>query len=127
MLLGALCIAVVRADAAGDSRLQSIQVVAVAADVHSIVVRDGRAQLARYVEGAAIAGTTWHLVRVSGDSATLTCAQRLRGSAVEMLVHVGDHINLDVQTARLVDAQQVRAVPARTNVRAAKRDAVPSR
>jgi putative transposase len=127
LLWGFFCVAFAHAEAAADSRAHAIEIVAIAADVHAIVVRNAAGQLARYDEGAVVAGSAWHVLRVTGERAVLVYAQRLRGSVVEMAVRSGDRIDLDASTAQLVEARQPYAIPARSDVRAARRNAAPVR
>ena len=126
LLCGVFCLAFAHGGTAADSGAQSIEVVAVAADVHAIVVRDASAQLVRYGEGATIAGTAWRVARVSGDRATLVSMQRLRGSVVELPLRAGDHVDLGALTAQLVDAQQPHMRPSTSNVGVSRRNVAPA-
>jgi hypothetical protein len=125
LLCGISCFAFTHGETAADRRDHAIDIVAVASDVHAIVVRDAAGQLARYKEGAVVAASAWRVLRVSGDRAVLVYAERLRGSAVEMPVRSGDHVDLDASTAQL-EMRQPLAVPARSNVRANGRPATPA-
>jgi len=111
---------------AADSGAQAIEVVAVAADVHSVVVRDASGRLMRYGEGATIVGTAWRVAHVSGDRVTLASTQRLRGSVVELPLRAGDRVDLGAQSAQMADVQQPHARPATSNVGVTRRSVAPT-
>jgi len=88
-----LAVLSVAAATAGAESARSYAVVAMAADVQTMVVRDSEGRLVSCARGDVVAGTEWRVVNVRGGSATLEGVQRQAGAKVELRVNVGERFD----------------------------------
>ena len=100
---------------------QGLTLAAVAADVQCAVLRSEDGQLHRYAPGDAIADTGWKLRRIVGQDAVFADAKGLRGSALELRLGIGAHVDLKAVGEATADLRRVQRVPIATTVHAQAR------
>ena len=84
---------VAAATRASAESARSYAVVAMAADVQTMVVRDGEGRLVSCAGGDVVAGTEWRVVSVREGSAMLEGVRRQAGAKVELRVKVGERFD----------------------------------
>ncbi len=90
--------------ASDQSRSEPIDIVAMAVDVQTIVVRNQAGRLTSCSVGEVIEGSGWQLAHVAGGQATLQATHRHNGAIVSMQVGVGQRI--DARAVELVPNAQ---------------------
>lgn len=84
----ALCVAAI--DASAD---RAPVVVAIADDVHAVVIRDASMRQVTYTIGETVKGTQWRLVEVRRGEAILRNARAYKGAPFEVRLRVGQKVD----------------------------------
>jgi type II secretory pathway component PulC len=75
-------------------------VIAGAADVQAIVVRDGQGRLRRYARGDVVTGSEWRIASVRDDEVIFENLRREMGARIEMRIRVGEAFRLHAPPAQ---------------------------
>ncbi|MEO8958019.1 MAG: hypothetical protein ABI304_03685 [Rudaea sp.] len=111
-----------RADSVAASPLPNrLDVVAVAADVQAVVIRDSHGEARRYTSGESITGSHWRVARIANNQVVLESLQRFHGNVLSLRLAPGQHVDLDSMTATLAAMQKPKLLPRSVNAQAAKR------
>ncbi|HET8941386.1 MAG TPA: hypothetical protein VFN13_05310 [Rudaea sp.] len=124
MCLGAMlliCTVANAADADAAASPNRLDVVAVAADVQAVVIRDRSGEVHRYAAGDAVTGSHWRVGRIADNQVVLESLQRFHGSALSLRLAPGQHVDLDSMSATLAEMQKPKLLPRSVNAQAAKR------
>jgi len=89
---------------------RAVAVIAVADDVHSVVLRDADGHLQRYGVGAHVA-PLWRVAGVAQGEVVLRYTRTFAGNTLDMRLHAGESVDLEAQAAALEKAAQPIAVP----------------